>query len=58
MGNDVESILYASDLSHGSEHVLAFAISMANRLGAKLHVLKVIPEERETSLVEVAGADS
>ena len=53
MGNDVQSILYASDLSHGSEHVLAFAISIANRLGAKLHVLKVIPDEREKSLVEV-----
>ena len=53
MGNDVQSILYASDLSRGCEHVLAFAISIANRLGAKLHVLTVIPEERETSLVEV-----
>ncbi len=33
--------------------MLAFAISIANRLGAKLHVLKVIPDEREKSLVEV-----
>ena len=53
MRNDVQSILYASDLSHGSEHVLAFAISLANRLGAKLRVLTVIPDEREKSLVEV-----
>ena len=53
MSNDVQSILYASDLSRGCENVLAFAISFANRLGAKLHVLTVIPEEREKSLVEV-----
>ena len=53
MSNEIRSILYAADLDQGCEEVLAYAIGMANRLGAKLHVLKVIPDEREKSLVEV-----
>jgi nucleotide-binding universal stress UspA family protein len=53
MSNDIKTILYASDLGAKSEVVLAYAIGMANRLGARLKVLTVIPEEREKSLVEV-----
>ena len=53
MNSEIRSILYAPDLAHECEHVLAYAISIANRLGAKLRVLTVIPDEREKSLVEV-----
>lgn len=53
MNNDIRTILYAADLGPGCEDVLAYAIGMANRLGARLKVLTVIPEEREKSLVEV-----
>ena len=53
MKTDIGSILYAADLGAGCEEVLAYAIGLANRLGAKLKVLTVIPEEREKSLVEV-----
>lgn len=53
MNNEIRSILYAADLSDGCEDVLAYAIDMANRLGAKLQVLTVIPDQREKSLIEV-----
>jgi nucleotide-binding universal stress UspA family protein len=53
MNNDIKTILYAADLGASCEGVLAYAIGMANRLGARLKVLTVIPEEREKSLVEV-----
>lgn len=53
MSNDIRSILYAADLSDGCEAVLAYAIDMANRLGARLQVLTVIPDQREKSLIEV-----
>jgi nucleotide-binding universal stress UspA family protein len=53
MSNEIRSILYAADLGDGCEDVLAYAIDMANRLGAKLQVLTVIPDEREKSLIEV-----
>ena len=53
MKTDIGSILYAADLGAGCEEVLAYAIGLANRMGAKLKVLTVIPEEREKSLVEV-----
>ena len=53
MSNEIRSILYAADLSDDCEHVLAYAIDMANRLGARLQVLTVIPDQREKSLVEV-----
>lgn len=53
MSNEIRSILYAADLAHGCEDVLAYAIGMANRLGAKLNVLTVIPDAREKSLIEV-----
>jgi nucleotide-binding universal stress UspA family protein len=53
MNNDIRTILYAADLGPGCEEVLAYAIGMANRLGARLKVLTVIPEQREKSLVEV-----
>jgi nucleotide-binding universal stress UspA family protein len=53
MRNEIGSILYAADLSDDCELVLAYAITLANRLGARLEVLTVIPEERERSLIEV-----
>lgn len=53
MSPDIRTILYAADLGAGCEGVLAYAIGMANRLGARLRVLTVIPEMRETSVVEV-----
>ena len=53
MGNNIRDILYASDLGDDSEKVLAYAIDLANRLGASLRVLRVIPDLRETSLIEV-----
>ena len=53
MNNEVQTLLYASDLEDDCETVLAYAIGMANRLGARLKVLTVIPDEREKSLVEV-----
>jgi len=53
MNIEIRTILYVADLATGCEEVLAYAIGMANRLGAKLKVLTVIPEEREKSLVEV-----
>jgi len=53
MSNEIRSILYAADLSDDCEVVLAYAIGLANRLGARLQVLTVIPDEREKSLVEV-----
>ena len=53
MSNEIRSILYAADLSDDCEIVLAYAIDLANRLGARLQVLTVIPDEREKSLIEV-----
>ena len=53
MSNEIRSILYAADLSDDCEVVLAYAIALANRLGAGLQVLTVIPDEREKSLIEV-----
>ena len=53
MNHDIKTILYASDLGASAENVLTYAIGMANRLGARLQVLTVIPEEREKSVVEV-----
>ena len=53
MSNEIRSILYAADLSDDCEVVLAYAIALANRLGARLQVLTVIPDEREKSLIEV-----
>ncbi len=53
MVNDIRSILYAADLSDGCEPVLAYAIDLANRLGAGLQVLTVIPDQRLKSLIEI-----
>ncbi|MEJ8854526.1 universal stress protein [Variovorax robiniae] len=53
MTNQIKTILYAADLGDDSERVLAYAIDMANRLGASLQVLTVIPDQREKSLIEV-----
>ncbi|KJK20650.1 hypothetical protein UB46_31115 [Burkholderiaceae bacterium 16] len=53
MHNEIRSILYAADLSEGCEDALAYAIGLANRLGAGLQVLTVIPDQREKSLIEI-----
>lgn len=53
MGNNIRNILYASDLGDGSEKVLGYAIDLASRLGASLQVLRVIPDLREKSLIEI-----
>ena len=55
MSNNIRNILYASDTGEGGRRVLAYGIDLANRLGAKLHVLRVIPNLREKSLVEIDG---
>lgn len=55
MSRNVENILYATDFAEGSEAALAYAIGVANRLGARLQVLVVIPDIRETSLIEIDG---
>lgn len=52
MRHPIRSVLYAADLCEDCETVLAYAINMANRLGATLQVLSVIPEQREKSLIE------
>lgn len=52
MRHPIQSVLYAGDLGNGCEAVLAYAIDMANRLGASLQVLTVISEQREKSLIE------
>lgn len=51
--DDIHIILYACDLGDGSEVALAYAIGLADRLGARLQVLTVISDERERSLVDL-----
>ena len=53
MSHPITEILYAADLSPRCEQVLAYAIKLARQLGARLRVVAVIDDERETSLVEV-----
>jgi nucleotide-binding universal stress UspA family protein len=53
MSGPISEILYASDLSPKCEDVLAYAINLARQSGAKLRVVTVIEDERETSVVEV-----
>ncbi|HQQ70637.1 MAG TPA: universal stress protein [Alicycliphilus sp.] len=53
MNHDIQTILYASDLGEGCEAALAYAIVLADRLGARLQVLTVISDERERSLVDL-----
>ncbi|GAD24388.1 universal stress protein [Acidovorax sp. MR-S7] len=53
MNPDIRTILYASDLGEGCEAALAYAIGLADRLGARLQVLTVISDERERSLVDI-----
>lgn len=52
MTNVIQNILYAADLSDDGEAVLAYAIDLANRLGAHLQVLTVISDQREKSLID------
>jgi hypothetical protein len=53
VNDDIRTILHAADIGPGCEKMLAYAIGMANRLGARLKVLTIIPEEREKLLIEV-----
>lgn len=53
MKHDTPSILYATDRGHDCEPALAYAIDLANRLGARLRVLTVIEDQRERSLVDL-----
>lgn len=53
MNPDIRTILYASGLGEGCEAALAYAIGLANRLGARLQVLTVIDEQRERSLIDI-----
>jgi len=53
MNPDIRTILYASDLNDRCEAALAYAISLANRLGAGLRVLTVIDDQRERSLIDI-----
>ncbi|HMO49191.1 MAG TPA: universal stress protein [Rubrivivax sp.] len=53
MNHDIRTILYASGLGDGCEAPLGYAINLANRLGARLLVLTVIPEQRERSLIDL-----
>jgi nucleotide-binding universal stress UspA family protein len=53
MSQPVNEMLYAADLSPGCEEALAHAIRLGKQLGAKLRVVTVIEDERETSVVEV-----
>ena len=53
MNHDIRTILYASDLGEGCEAALAYAIGLADRLGARLRVLTVIEDQRERSLIDL-----
>ena len=53
MNHDIRTILYAAGLDDGCETALAYAINLANRLGARLLVLTVIDDERERSLIDL-----
>lgn len=53
MSRPISEILYAADLSPRCEQVLAYAINLARQLGARLRVVAVSDDERETSVVEV-----
>lgn len=53
MSHPISEILYAADLSPRCEQVLAYAINLARQLSARLRVVTVIDDQRETSVVEV-----
>lgn len=55
MNHEIRTILYASDLGEGCETALAYAIDLADRLGARLQVLTVIDDQRERSLVDTSS---
>ncbi len=55
MNTGIQNILCASTLGDGCEATLAYAIDLANRLGARLLVLTVIDEQRERSLVDAGS---
>ncbi len=53
MNRDIQTLLYATDLGEGCETALAYAIGLAERMGARLQVLTVIRDERQRSLVDI-----
>jgi nucleotide-binding universal stress UspA family protein len=53
MNHSISEILYAADLCPRCEQVLDYAINLTRQLGARLRVVTVIDDERETSVVEV-----
>jgi nucleotide-binding universal stress UspA family protein len=53
MNHSISEILYAADLCPRCEQVLDYAINLARQLSARLRVVAVIDDERETSVVEV-----
>jgi nucleotide-binding universal stress UspA family protein len=44
---DIKKILYATDLSENARVAFAYAVSLANRYGAQLVMLHVLPEDPE-----------
>ncbi len=53
MNRDIQTLLYATDLGEGCATALAYAIGLAERMGARLQVLTVIRDERQRSLVDI-----
>jgi nucleotide-binding universal stress UspA family protein len=53
MSQNIRTILYATDLGPASDEVLDYAISAAKQLGVNLHVVRVIEDERQKSVVDV-----
>lgn len=43
MSYEIKSILYASDLTEGSTTILGHAVGLAEKLGAKIYAITVIP---------------
>jgi nucleotide-binding universal stress UspA family protein len=57
---DIKKILYATDLSKHATHAFGYAVSLANRYGAKitiLHVLEQISVSANAQLASVLGQD-
>jgi nucleotide-binding universal stress UspA family protein len=45
----IETILYTTDLSENAFYAFAYAVSLANRYGAKLNLLHVVEEQQEVT---------
>ncbi len=53
MSSSIHTILHAIDTGPGSREVLDRVISVARQLGAKLEVVRIIKDDRDTSIVEL-----